>query len=638
MILGLITLLTALCISGIAAYYSIVGLTAIFAAAYWPIVIMGGVLEVGKVVTTLWLHYNWARAEWKIKSYLVTAVGILMLITSMGIFGFLSKSHLDQAVPSGDVQAQVQLFDEKIKTQRDNIESDRKALTQLDSAVDQMLGRTTDEQGATKSANLRSSQKKERARLQADIDESQKTISKLQEERSPIASKLRKVEAEVGPIKYIAALLYGDKADQNTLEAAVRWVIIIIVLVFDPLAIVLILAATTSIDWSKLDRKKRKLEEIEDKKETARLEAELTEVKSDEDLAKIIEEAIELTKAQCARDYEVTMLDECGKCSINTTDQLAAAQAAYQAADEKRVQRENELREISSVLTAMNDQVHDLTSFINGLEEEVSSSLTHKDNLQGDLHTMIKEYDDLLAQKLAMESALELAKTELTQLDEIVRQMGVLQGVLDVRDSQLEAKDGEFFRTVASKDAMILDRDGKIAELTAALEKMAAMAIATPLPVLPPIVEEEPVVAEVVEEPSTIVDEPVAEVPAKVDRPILPPLPPMPVRHSVEIPKAAEVVADNDNFPMGGNASFGVTFPGNPIKGDLYLRVDYAPSKLFKWEGKRWMEIDKAVTDAFSYEQEYIKLLVAQIESGEVDADDLTDSERENIAAYLRKT
>ena len=155
MILGLITLLTALSISGIAAYHSIVGLTAIFAAAVMPIIVMGAVLELGKVVTTLWLHYNWERAEWKIKSYLIAAVVILMLITSMGIFGFLSKAHLDQAVPSGDIMAQVALFDEKIKTQRDNIDSNRKVMAQMDSAVDQLMSRTTDDTGAQRSANLR---------------------------------------------------------------------------------------------------------------------------------------------------------------------------------------------------------------------------------------------------------------------------------------------------------------------------------------------------------------------------------------------------------------------------------------------------------------------------------------------------
>ena len=251
MALGYLTLFTALIISLSSAVYSILGLTAIFAAAFWPIVILGGSLEFGKIVTTLWLHKYWDRAEIQYKVYLCSAVAILMLLTSMGVFGFLSKAHLDQAVPSGDVAAKVQIFDDKIKTQRDNIEAARKALAQMDSAVDQTMSRSTSEQGADKAANLRRSQARERTALQNDISKAQKEITVLQEQRAPIASEMRKVEAEVGPIKYIAALVYGDNPEANTLEKAVRWVIILIVIVFDPLALTLLLAATKSLEWEK---------------------------------------------------------------------------------------------------------------------------------------------------------------------------------------------------------------------------------------------------------------------------------------------------------------------------------------------------------------------------------------------------
>ena len=115
---GILTLATALIISVVAAYYSILGLTAIFAAAFWPIVILGSSLEVGKIVSTLWLHKYWHRAEIQYKIYLSVAVAILMVLTSMGVFGFLSKDHLDQAVPSGDIQAQVKIYDDKMKTQK----------------------------------------------------------------------------------------------------------------------------------------------------------------------------------------------------------------------------------------------------------------------------------------------------------------------------------------------------------------------------------------------------------------------------------------------------------------------------------------------------------------------------------------
>ena len=251
MLFGYLTLFTALIISLSAAVYSILGLTAIFAAAFWPIVVLGGSLEFGKIVTTLWLHKYWNQAELQYKVYLSFAVAVLMLLTSMGVFGFLSKAHLDQAVPSGDVAAKVQIFDDKIKTQRDNIDAARKALTQMDAAVDQTMSRSTTEQGADKAAGLRRSQARERTALQNDISKAQKEITILQEQRAPIASEMRKVEAEVGPIKYIAALVYGDNPEANTLEKAVRWVIILIVIVFDPLALTLLLAATKTFEWER---------------------------------------------------------------------------------------------------------------------------------------------------------------------------------------------------------------------------------------------------------------------------------------------------------------------------------------------------------------------------------------------------
>jgi len=248
-------LFVALCLSAVAAFYSIMGLTAIFAAAVVPIVIMGSILEVAKLVVTVWLHEYWKQAKLTMKLYLVPAVFMLMLITSMGIFGFLSKAHLDQNMVSGDVQAKIAIYDEKIRTERENIDVNRKALKQMDEAVDQVMGRSQDEKGADKAVAVRRAQQKERARLLADIAEAQKKITALNEQRAPIAAEVRKVEAEVGPIKYIAALIYDDNTDVNVLEKAVRWVIIILVVVFDPLAVMMLLAATESMTW---ERKKRK--------------------------------------------------------------------------------------------------------------------------------------------------------------------------------------------------------------------------------------------------------------------------------------------------------------------------------------------------------------------------------------------
>ena len=244
-------LAVALSLSAIAAFYSIIGLTAIFAAAVIPVAIMGTILEIAKLTVTVWLHEYWAQVKWAMKAYLVPAVALLMLITSMGIFGFLSKAHLDQAVPAGDISAQVSIYDEKIKTQRDNIETARAALKQLDAAVDQTMARSNDEKGTERAVQIRRTQQAERGRLQQDIQRAQAEIVKLNEQRAPIAAQARKVEAEVGPIKYIAALIYGNNPDADLLEKAVRWVIILLVTVFDPLAIFMLLAATESFKWER---------------------------------------------------------------------------------------------------------------------------------------------------------------------------------------------------------------------------------------------------------------------------------------------------------------------------------------------------------------------------------------------------
>lgn len=246
MYLAIISLITGLAISAVAIYYSVVGLTAIFAAAAIPIMVMGVALEVAKLVATVWLKQNWKIAPTLIKAYLISAVGILMFITSMGIFGFLSKAHMDQTLVSGDVQNKIAIYDEKIKIAKDNIDANRKALKQMDEAVDQVMARSSDEKGADKAVAIRRSQQKERGRLLSEIEAEQKKIVQLNEERSPIAAEVRKVEAEVGPIKYIAAFVYGDNPDANLLERAVTWVIVIIVFVFDPLAVVLLLAAQYS--------------------------------------------------------------------------------------------------------------------------------------------------------------------------------------------------------------------------------------------------------------------------------------------------------------------------------------------------------------------------------------------------------
>lgn len=268
--LAILTFVTGIAISIIAIYYSVLGLAAIFAAAVIPIIVMGTVLEVGKLVTAWWLKANWHRAPLAIKSYLTIAVVVLMIITSMGIFGFLSKAHTDQAIPLGDTVAKVTFIDEKINNERETVANAKALIKQLDNAVIGIQsgegreirnrdGTTRIENPAERALQVRRTQAGDRAALTRTIDEAQTRIVVLQEEKAPIAGKLRAVEAEVGPIKYIAKLIYGDNPDQNILEKAVTWVIVIIVLVFDPLAVLLLLASQLSFQWARQEQDQKLL-------------------------------------------------------------------------------------------------------------------------------------------------------------------------------------------------------------------------------------------------------------------------------------------------------------------------------------------------------------------------------------------
>lgn len=244
-------LAVALLLSAVAAYYSIAGLTAIFAAAVIPIIVMGSTLEVAKLVVASWLYRRWNEVNKLMRAYFLTALVVLMFLTSMGIFGFLSKAHLDQALPSGEIAAQMQMIDQKISVQKEIINDNRTVLRQLDEAVNQTMGRSTSEQGAERSVSIRKSQSKERAAANKAIDTAQTEVNKLLEQRAPIASQLREVEAEVGPVKYIASLIYGDTTDQSTLESAVRIVILMIVFVFDPLAVLMLIAVNSDLKRKK---------------------------------------------------------------------------------------------------------------------------------------------------------------------------------------------------------------------------------------------------------------------------------------------------------------------------------------------------------------------------------------------------
>lgn len=231
-----------------AEWYSIIGLTTIFAGAPVPVMIFGILLGIGKIVAIVWLRKYWSVAHWLLRSYLLAAAIGLSCLTSVGIFGYLSKAHTDSALAPAEKVAQLEHIDTKIGTLTEEITGLKSELAMLDKQVNSYLDRGDAVSTVTKSVQLRRNQSVDRKRIQKEIEDAQTAINTLREQRVPVDMALKKLEAEVGPIKYVAAVIYGDNPDSNLLDRAVRWMTIMLVVVFDPLAVALVIAANHSKD------------------------------------------------------------------------------------------------------------------------------------------------------------------------------------------------------------------------------------------------------------------------------------------------------------------------------------------------------------------------------------------------------
>jgi hypothetical protein len=260
MFLTILTFLSAISISIIAAGYSIIGLATLFAGAVVPIIAMGSALEVGKLVAASWLYNNWnSDVPRLLKAYLFTAIIVLIFITSMGIFGFLSKAHLDQVKPTSSNNIKVELIDKQINQQQVIIDRSQKTLTLLDQTLEKYI----DMEYVTRGLKEREKQKPEREALTKAINEASDKIAKLTNEKGSLQLEQDKIEAEVGPIKYVAELIYGENAQDN-FDSAVRIVILILIFVFDPLAVLLLIAANISLRQWRLKRQLTKAKKEED--------------------------------------------------------------------------------------------------------------------------------------------------------------------------------------------------------------------------------------------------------------------------------------------------------------------------------------------------------------------------------------
>jgi len=262
MFLIILTFISAISISLIAAGYSIIGLATLFAGAATPIIAMGSALEVGKLVAASWLYNNWNDNIPKtLKAYLFTAIIVLVFITSMGIFGFLSKAHLDQVRPTGNNAVQIALIDKQIDQQELIIERAENTLNRLDKALDVYIAKEYVSRGLKE----RKKQKEERDFLNTEIKNAMDEIAKLTNAKSDIDIAQLKIEADVGPLKYVAELIYGENAKDN-FDSAVRIIILILIFVFDPLAVLLLIAANISLkQWRDKRNEKKKIEDEEEK-------------------------------------------------------------------------------------------------------------------------------------------------------------------------------------------------------------------------------------------------------------------------------------------------------------------------------------------------------------------------------------
>jgi peptidoglycan hydrolase CwlO-like protein len=293
MFLTILTFISAISISIIAAGYSIIGLATLFAGAAMPIIAMGSALEIGKLVAASWLYNNWSSTmvPKALKAYLFTAIIVLVFITSMGIFGFLSKAHLDQVQPTSGNTIKIKTIDNQIVRQQNIIDRSEKTLTQLDKSIEVFLNNDF----ASRGLKERQKQEEERNQLNTAIKSASDEIAKLSNEKATLQLAQDKIEAEVGPIKYIAELIYGKDA-QSHFNEAVRIVILILIFVFDPLAVLLLIAANISLKQIRLKKNLTQLDEKEQlEKRVERQQSKIDKLKEkDRDFRKLVTKVGEL--------------------------------------------------------------------------------------------------------------------------------------------------------------------------------------------------------------------------------------------------------------------------------------------------------------------------------------------------------
>ena len=532
MFLNGVALITAISISAVAAYYSIVGLTAIFSGVFWPIVIMGTVLEVGKIITTVWLHTYWRDLRFFLKAYMSIAVVVLMFITSMGIFGFLSRAHIEVTSQAGSSDLLIRQIDQSIALEQKRIEDSRAVIAQLDGAVQSLLqgsasnavrdnNRTA--QLTQQATRLRQTQKKERDALTATIDEANKRIGVLNQDKLKLEQERAKIEAEVGPIKYIAQLIYGNDINKDLLEEAVRWVIIVIVAVFDPLAVCMVLGVTMVINA----RKRRNEEEIE---ANTIIEEKIVEVPVEKIVEKIVEVPVEKIVTQAV--------------PIISNDPL---------------------------LEAERDQLKERAD---KAEQELAEALVMLEEAKAQEPVVVERVVEVPVEKVVeIEKPVEVIK-------EIVKEI---------------EKPVEVIREVTVENKETVEKlENEIKKLVKEIEDLNK------------VVAAEPVETETAQQPL-----------------------------APNLLEALSIQADGASAVP--TTTFGSDFPANPQKNQMFLKLDVMPSQLYKFNGNKWIMVDKSQNTSYANDQKVIAMLLDKLNSGEIEWDDLTEAEQDSIRPYIAR-
>ena len=529
MFLNFIALLTAISISSVAAYYSIYGLTAIFSGVFWPIVIMGGVLEVGKIVTTVWLHTYWRDLRYFLKIYMSVAVVVLMFITSMGIFGFLSRAHIEVTSQAGGGELLIKQVELSMSTEQKRIDDARAVMKQMDDAITGLLkGSVTNADRdnnrtaalTTQATKLRESQKKEREALNKSIDESNKRIAELSKEKLKLQQEDLKIQAEVGPVKYIAQLIYDDEVPgQSILEKAVRWVIIIIVAVFDPLAVCMVLGVTMVMN-------KRREEKAATK---AALHDTMVEVE------RIIEKEVE---------------------------RLVVDPALIERAD----RAEQELAEALVMLEEAKNQ-----------------------------------------EPVVVERIVEVPTDKIVEVERIVEIEKPIEVIKEVEVIKEIEKPVEVIREVKVEDTAKLEElESEIKNLLKELEQKDLL----------------------------LADRAVIEVDGTANDPI----PAATEATNSILPELDEMLAIRaDGISSVLPVKFGSEYPQSAQKGQMFLKLDVMPSQLYKFNGNKWIMVDKDQNASYTADAKVIQALINRLQSGETEWDDLTASEQDALPESIRK-